>query len=81
MGNSKKWTMILSIALIVFNMVSIYMTISLHGYDEILNYLIDGSIKRESPKGFAWFLFVAILCNILYAWAVLIAKIMEPDNP
>lgn len=81
MENSKKWTMILSIALIGFNMVSIYVAIKLHGYDEILDYFTGGTIKRESPKGLAWLLFINMLCNILYAWAVFVAKLMEPDSP
>lgn len=80
MENYKKGVIILSIALIGFNMVSIYVIISLHGYDEILDYLTDGSIKRTDPKGFAWLLFVNILCNTLYAWVVLMSRLMEPDN-
>ncbi|MBC9797596.1 hypothetical protein [Sinomicrobium weinanense] len=79
-NNEEKRTIVLSIGLIGFNVLSIYLVIQLLGYDEILNYPADGSIERESPKGLAWLLFINGMCNLLYVVVVLMARLMNPDK-
>lgn len=80
MNSEKKWTIVLPIALIGFNVLSIYFIVGLLDYDEILDYLTDGSIKSKSPKGFAWLLFINGMGNLLYVVAVLMARLMNPDK-
>lgn len=79
MENSKRWMLILSLCLLIFNMVCIYLIICLHGHDEILNYLTDGTVGRGSPKGYAWPLFINAMCNSLYVWAVFVGIAMRLD--
>lgn len=80
METRKKWVIALSIALMVFNLVSIYVIIKLLDYDQLLDYIPDGAIRHESPKKFAWLLFVNGLCNIISTASVLMALLIDPDN-
>ncbi|SFB79823.1 hypothetical protein SAMN04487891_102393 [Flagellimonas taeanensis] len=81
MDNGKKWAIGLSMALIGFDVLTIYFVVDLFGYDELLDHFTpDGSVKSESPRGLARLLFVNGLCNLLFVSATLMAWLMDPDN-
>lgn len=68
-------------ALIGFDVLTIYFVVDLFGYDELLDHFTpDGSVKSESPRGLARLLFVNGLCNLLFVSATLMAWLMDPDN-
>ncbi|MCI9843632.1 hypothetical protein FLV_02430 [Flavobacterium pectinovorum] len=70
----KKLLYIYCVFLILFNLVSLYFIIDLLSYDEITGYLVDGSIKNESPRKLAQLLFLNGISNLLFVFVSLIAR-------
>jgi len=63
--------------LILFNLVCLYFIIDLMGYDEIVNYLTNGEIISDSPRGLAYLLFVSGMSNLLFVIVSLMSRLFS----
>lgn len=57
---------ILYLAVIIFNLASLYFIIDLLSYDEIVGYVLGGRNKISDPKDLACLLYITSLLNLYF---------------
>jgi len=74
-----KLIIILSILLVILNLISLYFIIDLLSYDEILGFSLEGEEKSNNPRPIAFFFFIVITANLLFASIVLLSRLLKED--
>lgn len=68
---------ILYLALIIFNLVSLYFIIDLFSYDEIAGYDLNGEKKVTDPRDLAYLFFFTSLSNLYFLAFVIMEQAFE----
>ncbi len=77
----RKWGIVRTIVLIVFNLSAIYFIIDLFGYDELVDHFNPkGITKSVHPEQLAWLLFINVLCNLFFMVTTLMARLMNTEE-
>jgi len=77
----RKWGIVRTIVLIMFNLSAIYFIIDLFGYDELVDHFNpEGVTKSVHPEQLAWLLFINVLCNLFFTVTTLMASLMNTEE-
>lgn len=77
----RKWEIVRTIVLILFNLSAIYFIIDLFGYDELVDHFNpEGVTKSEHPEQLAWLLFINVLCNLFFTVTALMARLINTEE-